>query len=134
MAEIDTIRELHCYEKMFDHILSAVEECEEICQDPVVKEKLIKVQQEVEDIYIGDEYKTHNYLTPDEKVIVLLLTFIREREISKKLGKMNGDIVKESLDWNIALNSVKIELTDEMIEEQINKIFHSENKAEASEQ
>ena len=128
MAEIDTIRELHCYEKMFDHILRAVEECEEICQDPVVKEKLIKVQQEVEDIYIGDEYKTHNYLTPDEKVIVLLLTFIREREISKKLGKMNSDIVKESLDWNIALNSVKIELTDEMIEERVKRIFHPEDE------
>ena len=36
MAEIDVIRELHCYEKMFDHILRTVKECEEICKDPVV--------------------------------------------------------------------------------------------------
>lgn len=127
MAEIEVIKELHCYEKMFNDILNTVKECEKICNDPVVKEKLIKVQQDVEDIYTGDEYKTRNYLTPDEKVIALLLTFIREREISKDLGQMDSDIVSETLDWNLALNSVKFELTDEMVKEQLNKIFHSDN-------
>ena len=131
MAEIDVIRELHCYEKMFNHILRTVKECEEICKDPDVKEKLIKVQQEIEDIYIGDDYKIHNYLTVDEKVILLLLTFIREREISKELGQMNSDIVSESLDWNFALNNVKIELTDEMIKGNLKKFLYYEDEKDS---
>ena len=128
MAEIDVIRELHCYQRMFDHILRTVEECEEICKDPVVKEKLVKVQQEVEDIYIGDDYKIHNYLTVDEKVILLLLTFIREREISKELGQMNSDIVSEAVDWDLALKGAEVFLTDEMINARVRKIFHPENE------
>ena len=134
MAEIDVIRELHCYEKMYHLLQKTVIDCAEICKDPIVKEKLLKVQQDAEDIYIGDEGKTLNYLTTDEKIIVLLLTFIREREISKKLGQMNSDVVSEALDWNLALTGVKIELTDEMIKAQINKIFHPENEEKDSEQ
>ncbi len=125
MAEIDVIRELYCYEKMFNHILRTVEECEEICKDPVVKEKLVKVQQEVEDIYTGENYKTHDYLTVDEKTIVLLLSYIRQSELSKEQGQANDDIYKEAFDWNILLNSVNNPQIDEKIREHLFKILFS---------
>lgn len=128
MAEIDIIRELSCYEKMYMQLFKTVDECIEICKEPAVKERLIKVQEEVEDICLGNEYKIHNDLTTDEKIIVLLLSYIRETEFSKDQGQMNMDIFKEALDWNLALNHINNPAIDEKLKEHLYKIFRSENQ------
>ena len=133
MAEIDIIRELHCYEKIFNHILMTVKECEKICKDTFVKDQLIKVQQEIEDISTGDEYKTYSYLTADEKTVVLLLTYIMDREISKELGKMDSDIFYESLDWLLTIKGKNVTLSDEEINERVAEIFRTINEEEDSE-
>lgn len=133
MSKIDATRELHCYKKMYHLMQSAVVECADICKDPIVKEKLIKAQQDAEDVYTGEEY-VGKVLTADELVIVLLLSYIRDREISKGIGLMNADAIEEAIDWTNALQGVDFEITDEMIEEQVNKIFAIANQEEDSEQ
>ena len=102
MPKIDIIRELHCYKKMYHLLQNAVIECVDISKDPIVKEKLIGIQQEAENIYTGDEH-IGQVLTADELIIVLLLSFIREREISKGIGLMDSDTIKEAIDWTNAL-------------------------------
>lgn len=122
MPKIDIIRELHCYKKMYHLLQNSVIECVDISKDPIVKEKLIGIQQEAENIYTGDEH-IGKVLTADELIIVLLLSFIREREISKGIGLMDSDTIKEAIDWTNALQGVDFEIPDKMIEEHINKIF-----------
>ncbi len=131
MSKIDIIRELHCYKKMYHLIQNAVIDCADICNDPIIKEKLIKAQQDAEDIYTGEEYISKN-LTADELVIVLLLSFIREREISKGIGLMDTNTISEAIDWTSALQSVDFHLTDEIIDEHINKIFNIANNEKDS--
>lgn len=104
-----------------------------ICKDTFVKDQLIKVQQEIEDISTGDEYKTYSYLTADEKTIVLLLTYIMDREISKELGKMDSDIFYESLDWLLTIKGTNVTLSDEEINERVAEIFRTINEEEDSE-
>lgn len=108
----------------------AVVECSDICKDPIIKEKLIRVQQEAEDIYTGEVY-VGKALTAEELVIVLLLSYISDREISKGIGLMDTDAIEEAIDWTNALQNVSFEITDEMIKEQINKIFYLENKEDS---
>ncbi len=127
MSKIDTIRELHCYKKMYHLLQKTVIECADICKDPIIKEKLIKVQQEAEDIYTGEVY-VGKALTAEELIIVLLLSYIREREISKGIGLMDTDAIEEAIDWSNALQDVDFEITDEMIEEQTNKIINLMHK------
>ena len=78
MTDIEVIRELHCYKKMYNLMTKAVSGCADICSDLVVREKLIKAMQEAEDIYTGEiyEYKT---LTADERIIVALLKLLMDR-------------------------------------------------------
>lgn len=127
MSKIDTIRELHCYKKMYNLLQNTVIECADICKDPIIKEKLIKVQQEAEDIYTGEVY-VGKALTAEELIIVLLLSYIREREISKGIGLMDTDAIEEAIDWSNALQDIDFEITDEMIEEQTNKIINLMHK------
>ena len=127
MSKIDTIRELHCYKKMYNLLQNTVIECADICKDPIIKEKLIKVQQEAEDIFTGEVY-VGKALTAEELIIVLLLSYIREREISKGIGLMDTDAIEEAIDWSNALQDVDFEITDEMIEEQTNKIINLMHK------
>lgn len=127
MSKIDVIRELHCYKKMYHLIQNSVIECVDICKDPIIKEKLIKAQQEAEDIYTGEVY-VGKALTAEELVIVLLLSYIRGREISKGIGLMDTDAIEEAIDWSNALQDVDIEITDKMIEEQTNKIINLMHK------
>ena len=130
MAEIDTIRELHCYEKMYFHLLETVEECEVICKDLAVKERLIRVQQELEDIYTGENYKTHDYLTTDEKIIALLLSYIRQTELLKEPGQSDDDIYKEAFDWNITLCRANNPQIDEKMREHFYKVLFPEKHPE----
>ena len=110
---------------------NAVIDCAEICNDPIVKQKLIKAQQDAEDIYTGEVY-VGKALTAEELIIVLLLSYIRDREISKGIGLMDIDAIEEAIDWTFALKNVSFKLTDEMITENINKIFHPQNEEKDS--
>ena len=133
MSKIDIMRELHCYKKMYHLLQNAVIDCTDICQDPDIKEKLISVQQEAEDIYTSEEY-IGKALTADELIIVLLLSYIKDREISKGIGLMDADAISEAVDWTNALQGVNFKITDEMIEEQIKKIARIIDEEEDSEQ
>ena len=124
MSKIDIMRELHCYKKMYHLLQNAVIECTDICKDSAIKEKLVSVQKEAEDIYTSEEY-IGKALTADELIIVLLLSFIREREISNGIGLMDTDAIEEAIDWTNALQGVDFEITDEMIEEQLKKLRKS---------
>lgn len=134
MSKIDTIRELHYYKKMYHIMQDAVVECAENCEDPIVKEKLIKVQKEAEDIHSGEEYENRKYTTADELIIILLLSFIREREGSRDIDLIDVDILRDAVDWLLTLKHKKVELTQEEIQERIDRIFHPEKFLMDSEQ
>ena len=103
MAEINTIKELHSFAKMNKIMLDVINECTEICTDPYVKEKLIKAKEQINDI-IAEENGICQKLTPDEAVIVLLLSFIREKEMNQSDDAFDIDILNDAGDW---LNNFK---------------------------
>ena len=121
--ELDIIRELNCYQKMFEYILLTIEECGKICTDSFVKEQLIKVQQEVEDIRSGDEYKNYSFLTADEKTVALLLSFIIDKEVSKDSDNFDSDTFSNALHWFLTMKGENIKLSDEEIDARIAEIF-----------
>ena len=51
----DEIRDLKLYKKMYLHLLNGVIDVCDICKDPVAVTQLIKLQQEVENIFIDGE-------------------------------------------------------------------------------
>ena len=132
MSKIDVIRELHCYKKMYHLMQNTVIDCVDTCKDPIIKSKLIKAQQDAENIYTGEEYEIRRDLTVDEIIIILLLSFIREREASREFDVMDIDIIRESVDWLLILQNKKIKLTEEFINQQVAKIFHPENEEKDS--
>ena len=132
MTDIELIRELYCYKKMYNCLQATITECIETGQDLVVREKLIKAQQEAEDIYTGEiyEYKT---LSADERIIVALLNLIMDTEIDRVIdGDM--DIVEDCIKWSLAIQNINVELSKEFIKEQVNKIFAMANEEMDSEQ
>ncbi len=135
MSGINVIEELHHYKRMYRLMQNAVIECTEICKDPIVKERLIKVQQEAEDIYTGAEYEYRKYTTPDELIIMLLLTYIKDRESSREVDLIDVDIIRDCVNWLLMLQNKKVEFTEEEIEERVKKFFLlAENKEKDSEQ
>ncbi len=132
MAEIDIIRELHCYKKMYHLMQNTIIECTDICKDPFVKEKLIKLQQKAEEIYTGEEYEIRRDLTVDEIIIILLLSFIKDKEASKELDIMDIDIIREAVEWLLTLQNKKVSLTDELIKQQVLKISNQKNEEKDS--
>lgn len=125
MSQIDAIKELHHYKKMYRLMQNAVIDCSEICKDPIVKEKLIKVQKEAEDIYTGEEYENRKYTTPDELVIILLLSFIKDREASREIDLIDVDIIRDSVDWLLTLQNKKFELSEEEKDKKVKQLFNS---------
>ena len=121
MTDIEVIRELHCYKKMYNLMTKAVSGCADICSDLVVREKLIKAMQEAEDIYTGEiyEYKT---LTADERIIVALLKLLIDTEIDR-VTHPDMDFVNNCVEWLLAIQNKKVELPKDFIDEKIKKIF-----------
>ncbi len=97
-----------------------------------MREKLIKAQQDAEDIYTGEiyEYKT---LTADERIIVALLKLITDTEIDRVI-KTDMDFVNYCVEWSLAIQNKRVELPKEFIDEKVNKIFDMANEEENSEQ
>ena len=100
--------------------------------DFTVREKLIKAQQEAEDIYTGEIYDSKD-MTADERVIAELLSFIRDTEVSR-VTDPDMQIVDDCVDWLLVMQNKKIELSEEYIKEQVNKIFGLKDRIEESEQ
>ncbi len=126
MTDIEVIRELHCYRKMYSLMQKTVNGCIEECRDLVVREKLVKVMQDAEDIYTGEEYE-YKDLNADERIIVALLSYIADTEI---LYATDADmqLVDDCVDWSLAIQNKKVELSEEFVEEQVKKIFAMANK------
>ncbi len=132
MTDIELIRELHCYKKMYNCLQKTISGCVGVCKDLVVREKLIKAVQEAEDIYTGEEYE-YKDLTPDEHIILRLLFFIMDTEIDR-VTDWNKDIVDECVEWALAIQNKKVDLSEEFIEEQVHKILAMANVKMDSEQ
>lgn len=132
MTNIELIRELHCYKKMYSTLQRTITKCIEESRDFTVREKLIKAQQEAEDIYTGEIYDSKD-MTADERVIAELLSFIRDTEVSR-VTNPDMQIVDDCVDWLLVMQNKKIELSEEYIKEQVNKIFSLKDRIEESEQ
>ncbi len=130
MKDIEFIRELHCYKKMYNILQATITECIKTGRDLVVREKLILAQQEAEDIYTGEiyEYKT---LNADERIIVALLRLLMDTEIDRVIDP-DMEFVNYCVEWSFAIQNKKIELSEEYINEQVKKIFHPENEEKDS--
>ena len=131
MTDIELIRELHCYKNMYNCLQKTITECIKTGIDLVMREKLIKAQQEAEEIYTGEiyDYKT---LSADERVIVALLKYIMNSEIEREDGNM--EIVHKCIEWSMAIQNINVELSEEFVKEQLNRIFNTTNKEKDSEQ
>ena len=116
---------------MYNCLQKTITECIKTGFDPFVREKLIKAQQEAEDIYTGEiyEYKT---LSADERAIVALLKFIMNSEIDRQDGNM--EIVHKCIEWSLAIQNINVVLSKEFVEEQMNKISRMLKEQEDSEQ
>ena len=117
---------------MYNLLQATITECIETGRELVVREKLIKAQQEAEDIYTGEiyEYKT---LNADECIIVALLKLLMDTEISR-VKNPDMDFVDYCVEWSLSIQNKKVELSEEFIDEQVKKIFAMANKEENSEQ
>lgn len=102
--------------------------CVDICSDLVVREKLVKAMQDAEDIYTGEiyEYKT---LNADERIIVALLNLLMDTEIDR-VTELDMDFVDYCVEWSLAIQNKKVELSEEFIKEQVNKILAIANEKE----
>ena len=111
-----------------------VEGCSKICTDSFVKEELVNVQKELEDIRSGDEYKARGYLTADEKVIAFLLSVIIDNESAKDAENFDGDAFDTAVDWFLTVKGQKVRLSDEEIAKQVAEIFRVSDAEKASEE
>ncbi len=97
MAEINTIKELHKFIEMHQIMIDSITECSEDCTDPIVKDKLSKTKNQIKEIRKNNTEAFYDKLTPDEAVIILLLSFIKEKEMNKDI--FDVDILSEAGNW-----------------------------------
>lgn len=102
MNEINVIRELNAYKKMYNHIFNAVTDAIEVCQDARVKNKLIKAQQHTEGIYTGENLLPRK-LSCDEETIVFLLYTVIEKERYKPIAEQDTQLLEDCKDWILDL-------------------------------
>ena len=121
MTNIEIIRELHCYRKMYNALQATITECIKTCQDFAVREKLMKIQQEAEDIYTGEIYD-YKELNEDERIVLALLSFIMDTELSR-VSDTDMKIVNDCIEWSLVMQNKNVELSKEFIDKQIKKIF-----------
>lgn len=98
MTDINLIRDLNAFKKMYNYIFNVVTDAVEICQDPKVKYTLIQAQQYTEAIFSGE----NNYpkkMSIEEETIVYLLTLLIEEECKKPISQQDKDFIAECKDW-----------------------------------
>ena len=99
MAEINTIKELHSLAKTNKIMLDAINECCGCCTDPIVKDVLLNTKEQIELIKSSTPKSVWDKLTPDELVIILLLSFIKEKEMNQSYNLFDIDILNEAGNW-----------------------------------
>lgn len=98
MIDINLIRDLNAFKKMYNYIFNVVTDAVEICQDPKVKHMLIQAQQHTESIFLGENYYSKK-MSVEEETIVYLLTLLIEEENKKPVSQQDKDFIAECEDW-----------------------------------
>ena len=98
-VELNSIRELNAYTKMYNILFNTIEECSRICTDDIVKEKLIDTKKTVEKIYNSEVDELCKRLNPDELTILLLLDTIKAIEIQVDSNVFDLQLLKDSSEW-----------------------------------
>ena len=104
VAEINSIKELHKFIEMHQIMIDSITECSIDCSDPIVKDKLTKTKNQIEGILKKDTEAFYDKLTPDEAVIILLLSYIKEKEMNK--DTFDIDILSEAGNWLSAFKRI----------------------------
>ena len=104
VAEINSIKELHKFIEMHQIMIDSITECSIDCLDPIVKDKLTKTKNQIEGILKKDTEAFYDKLTPDEAVIILLLSYIKEKEMNK--DTFDIDILSEAGNWLSAFKRI----------------------------
>ncbi len=55
ITNLNVVKELKLYKKMYKHLFNSVTRIINICKDPVAKDLLIIAQQETEEIYVSED-------------------------------------------------------------------------------
>ena len=98
MAEINIIRELRNLSEANKIMIDVINECTEICTDKKTKEKLMNAIKQVTSLSSSNN-SVYQILTPDEAIIVLLLSFIREKEMNCANDSFDIDILNDASKW-----------------------------------
>ena len=93
------LRQVYMYKKMYTRNFKAMTKAVEICQDPIVKELLIKCQQDTEELYITKGAVPPDCMSSEDLIIAYLLAYIRKNEIKVPADYNETLLFKESLDW-----------------------------------
>ncbi len=97
MTEINLIRDLNAFKKMYSYIFNTVTDAINICQDPNVKNMLIQAQQHTEEIYCGES--SCKKMSVDEETIVDLLNLLIAIENQKPVFQRDQGFLDECEDW-----------------------------------
>lgn len=105
MTDINLIRDLNAYKKMYNHLFNAVTDAIRLCTASDVKNILVKAQQYTESIYLGEN--NTNEISIDEETIVDLLTLLINIEREKPVSQQDGDFIEECNDWIFDLQKAR---------------------------
>lgn len=97
MTDINLIRDLNAFKKMYSYIFNIVTDAINICQDSDVKNMLIQAQQHTEKIYCGEN--RCQKMSIDEETIVALLNLLIVIENQKPFSQQDRDFLDECKDW-----------------------------------
>ena len=98
MNDIEMLRELYCYKKMYNHIFNVVTDVIERCRNEALRQELISAQQYTEGIYIGCTPREVP-MTDDEKTIALLLSIFIKQERKRPEEEQDISLIEECMDW-----------------------------------
>ncbi|MGN1316473.1 MAG: hypothetical protein ACI4VW_05345 [Acutalibacteraceae bacterium] len=75
------LRQIYMYKKMYTRNFNTMTKAIDICQDSIVKELLIKCQQDTEEMYITKGTVPPDYMTAEDLIIAYLLAYIRKKRL-----------------------------------------------------
>ncbi len=99
MADINAVKELNKYMKMYNLLVETVDECIGICTDDIVENKLAEVKKKVDNIYNNEVNELCGKLSPDELTVVLLLSVLRQIEMKAASCDFDVELFKEVSKW-----------------------------------
>ena len=117
MTDINLIRDLNAFKKMYSYIFNAVTDAINICKDSEVKNMLIQAQQHTEALYSGENCNKN--ISVDDETIVDLLKLLIKTETDKPVSQQDTEFIDECKDWILDLQNARIDdcVLDECISE-----------------